>query len=146
MKRPTEKTPTHAALLEMLREDYMRRVEAFAEELRPGFESGELHGWDARDSEGDDRDVAYVTAMEKITGAAWERFLKHSPRESAIVVACSPSVGPIRQDKGRLTEAIAVMCVYWDVLRVARAQRWYKPARGEQPSTAELNRLARRAA
>ena len=164
MKPVTKKSPTRPALEAMLRENYARRIEHIAEQLRPRFEAGELHGYNDADSRAIDeadrewrrehpRAKGYSGAFERSPGMRLEkevarRLRLNDARNACLVIAVS-ATSPYaieRQDAHCTLEGRATWAATWDVLRVARVRRWYKPAPGEEPSNAELGLKGRRTA
>jgi hypothetical protein len=63
----------------------------------------------------------------------------------AFVLLCSPSVG-LTCGRGMTPAGIAEGAAAYDVLRIARERRWYKPHASEIPTAAQLRGEARRAA
>lgn len=155
----TEKTQhlTRTATFQALRLDYLARVEAFAEELRPRFQAGELRGFTIGDSDRADARVEAFTAahpeatveevlayrnrvepplfvLEELCAA---RFLPASlgwdaqHEEAHLIRACSPSE-PLTED-GQPNIGQAATAVAYDVLRVARTRGWYAPDASEEP-------------
>ena len=134
---PTE-SATHAAL----KLDYLERVRAFAERLRPRFETDELHGWreeDVENTPGDwsaAADAMARTPMGQLESLARSEMVR-SRVEAYLVLACSPSETTV--DLADLpVEFAAVTCVVRDVLCLARSRGWYKPTPNESPRQSEL--------
>jgi len=101
---------------------YRVRVETLAEQLRPRFESGELHGWR------EDEDTPSWAEVER-------EFLRKEVPDVAsayLVLACSPSEAEDIDD-GLLSDArsFAAECLVIDVFREARKRGWWRPQAGE---------------
>lgn len=119
-----------------LAEDYRRRVEDLAEQLRPRFESGELHG---RKGDGDhDCATEPVCRLEKQLADEIPDF-----RTAYLILACSPAES---QDlDGGITlehvNAAAAECMVIDAFRLARERGWWRPRRGEWIGVSESQAL-----
>jgi hypothetical protein len=121
-----------ADALEALRAYYVAAVAAVAAELRPRFESGELHGWREEDSRGmDDDRKGFAPSPWRVEGECGERFVRGSMQRAYLVLAVSPSEvetfdGACADPRYHAAQAMA-----WDVIRFARAQGWTALAQGE---------------
>lgn len=120
-------TEARAGALDVVRVAYLREVERFAEELRPRFESGELRG--LRDSDPDSGERGPFYQVEKLClarfapeGMAWEQI--------HLALAASPSAEEADDTwVDRRGHVAAAACL--DVLRLASARGYYKPAPDE---------------
>lgn len=146
--------------------EYEEIRDRVANELRPKFEAGELRGWIESDhvkmeEEEHRRDFepplwrleaecakrlrsnaeAFVVLLHSpFAGTGWEQFemdyglrqQHHSGKRKA-----SPQAVMLAETRGKAGVALAR-----DLLLIARTRRWYRPARGEEPTTAELRRAA----
>ena len=145
LPKPAAAVNPEPGMLERLRQDYARRVEALAERLRPRFESGELHGF--REYDGDRMDRAWCERRgepfdPEYRPPAWR--IEEEVRAADVVdfptaylvLACSPSEelmdgGTALSD----VEGVASMAMAYDVIRVARRRGWYAPTPDEEPGT-----------
>lgn len=138
----TKPTPVPAveAALAMLRAHHEARCSALADELADEFRLGRLHGLREEDR------GAVMFRLEKLAGAR----LASTPRDAAIVLLASPTKNPCSEgDLGGLIDVTAEVKAAWDVLRAALVRGYYRPARGEEPTAAQLlgpRRAGRRAA
>lgn len=126
------------SVLSALRAAYRAEVERIASDLRPRFESGELHGWHFYDDDdGKDLDAGQaddyrdhpVHVLAKEIGAA------HVPdfATAYLVLACSQAEDQSIPGDTELEAAryAAADCITVDVYRHARAHGWWRPRRGE---------------
>ncbi len=130
--------------LETLRTVYRAEIERLAQELRPRFESGELHGYNNEDGDreslpcGAPLDAPVICAPIHLLERRIEERMASTFPDAYLVLACSPSEDKI--EDAALTDAknAAAECVGNDVLRIARARGWYRPTPDEEPSDEEL--------
>lgn len=123
-------TEAKATALDLLRNAYNREIERLAEELRPRFESGELH---ATNYEEDGPDS--LLDLEKEI----ETTMVLTCRDAYMVLGSSPSEENV-DGSCALAEAKngAAECVLRDVLLIGLAAGWYSPKPGEWISAAGL--------
>jgi hypothetical protein len=140
-----------AETLEALRAYYQGEVARVALELRPRFESGELHGWREEDTErmeaeGGSYRASYVPPPWRVEEECGRRFVRASVSRAYVVLLVSPSE-PETAGVGWTDHRYhAANAMAWDVIRYARAQGWttmtsdefspgadYKPRRGPRP-------------
>jgi hypothetical protein len=149
---------TRAELLAQLQAEYLQRIERIAEQLEPRFRAGELRGFNDADgkAETDARhawmeehpktkcrlphrlDPYYSWPCNKLFDEVVRRLRLRDDRNACLVVAVSPSTDSLTVDSGRTLAGYAGDVASWDVLRVARERRWYKPHRSETPTNEEL--------
>lgn len=130
-----------AAALEVLRRDYLGRVKAFAEELRPRFKAGELHCYRDSDPEMDmPMDRLEVLCRERFGLTVTERqvgngftYLDGDEPSAHVILAVSPMAKEITEISGASDSPCdsAAMAAAHDVLTVARERRWYQPTPDE---------------
>jgi hypothetical protein len=132
---------TPAVALEALRVDYLGKVRALAEELRPRFESGELRGFRSGDGEGGSDEP-----FERLDEICRERFglatTETEPGDGLsyitgddvaayTILAVSPMAREITDTDADHACYVAATAVASDVLAVARDRRWYRPTPDE---------------
>jgi hypothetical protein len=139
-------------------DDYNATIGRTAEELRPRFEAGELHGF--RDNDNDRRDAAWCKQhgvphdpdyrdslfiledvfAKKVLGFVPEYYghCEEKPaRRAAWVLMHSPST-PDSLDDGQTLIQMATGAGARDLLRIARQRGWYTPTADESPSNKDL--------
>lgn len=129
--------------LEVISDEYVDRVERLAEQLRPRFERGELHGFDSTDCELDVAALAgrvadHLPPFFALCDGIQEAMVR-SFADAWLILACSPSERLM--DGGFLMEnatAAAAQCLAYDVLRIARQRGWYVPGPEELPCREQL--------
>ncbi len=134
--RPSEWQATCARVLEDLRLAYGAEIERLAETLRPGFEAGELRGW----NDPDDDEGAAALRLEDLASAHFGlevQRLENVPRKGDVtytgdhatayaILAVSPSSE--RTEDGYNHVAFqAKDAAALDVLAIARQRGWYAP-------------------
>lgn len=130
-------TPTGGDMLERMRADYDRRVERLAEELKPGFLSGQFRGFQT----GDDETLGYRNCPRWKLEHLIEAKEIASDADGFCVLACSPSweAGLV---EGTIYDVqnMAAECMSLDVFRIGLREGWYRPdaAKEEDPSADRL--------
>ena len=131
-----------ASALEALRADYLHRMEALAEKLRPRFESGELHGLNSEDARrcdtvlgGSDENRPAVDLLER----ECRRALVRTSAQAYLVLACSPSTAATFDVGCHHPVYHAMSAAAWDVIRVARTRGFYRPEEDETPTAKDYN-------
>jgi hypothetical protein len=139
-----------ARLVERFRPAYLAELERFAEELRPGFVSGELRGYrdvdeglgyDARQAGDED----YIDPDARLEELCAEHFGLEVEQAGStyvgdeamanLILAMSPAAEHWQPGTGWYHPANrATLCVAWDVLAIARALGIYEATADESPS------------
>jgi hypothetical protein len=140
-------------------DDYPATIGRVAEELRPRFESGELHGFRDNDEnlqdtvwcerhgvphDPDYRDSLWVledVLAKKVLGFVPEyygHYEEKPARRAAWVLTHSPSTPCVLDDSGETLLGMATHAMAYDVLRIARQRGWYVATADECPSDERL--------
>jgi hypothetical protein len=116
-----------------LRAEYLRTVEAFAERLRPRFESGELYGY------GVDEDADCELETPACRAVSEARELVPDFATAYVILACSPAEAEDVDGDIHIAEArfAAAECLVVDAFRLARERGWWRPRAGEWIGEAE---------
>lgn len=116
---------------------YEAAMAAVATELRPRFESGELHGWREGDADRTKPGGTYVPPLWLVERTCGRIFIGESLERAYMVLLVSPSE-PETFDAGTTDERYhAAEAMAHDVIRYARAQGWYSPTADEEHPAAE---------
>lgn len=127
--------------------EYRAVVEQLAEQLRPQFAAGILHGYRAgKEEEWEDRDLD-ARGRDPIIRLE-DRVQKELVRDfvtAYLILAVSPAE---RQDlDGGLwlenSRGAAAECIVIDAFRLARERGWWRPRNGEYIGNSEWERLER---
>jgi hypothetical protein len=118
-------------VLEALSQDYRRRRDELAQQLRPRIESGELAPWNGWDDRWEDRKVRWQATPNARLEKACRDALAPTREAAHLVLAVSPN-GPAAdgEERGASIDpcVIAGEAIAADVLEVGQRAGWYTPA------------------
>lgn len=134
--RPVPAGVTMDGAIEAIRADYLRKVEILANRLGPRFASGELRGFLGEDFE--DGEDGGTSPHFRVEAEAVEFFQLDDSEEGRpaahLLLAVSPSMTRHGHYDCQPGFNMASACVTHDVIRAVRAQGWYTPTPGEEPT------------
>jgi hypothetical protein len=119
-------------VLGLLRLDYQRKVQLLTEGLRQQFADAGAPGREAGE-------LAVRASLLHQVETLCHRIFVRDTADAFLVLACSPSAA-LADEGGGMAEAewVASRAVALDVLREARRNGWYRPARAAVPPPPEV--------